>query len=301
VRDGIALRRWTAAAQWLLIAAAAYSGALLVNAAVALWLDAEPDGAARARRTAAAGAAVTRRAVTPDYSVILERNLFGDEPLQAAAAPAGGSEATAGPLDLRLRGTAKVDDLGYAVIEDVAAARQEVFVVGERVFDGPQLVDVRPGVAILLGGGRTQTLEIAEAAAGDAGQAARERATGNGRGRRADALDGIRQTGENAFLVDRREVEHSIENLNQIATQMRAVPFMRDGATVGFRVFNIRRNSVFDRMGLRNGDVIQRVNGVDLDSPTKALALLEDVQTSQEIRVDLVRGDAPSTLTYTVR
>jgi len=92
-----------------------------------------------------------------------------------------------------------------------------------------------------------------------------------------------------------------MDNLNQIATQMRAVPYLKDGQTLGFRVFNIHANSVFERMGLKNGDVIQRVNGVELDSPAKALALLEDVQTTEEIRIDLLREDAPSTLTYTVR
>jgi general secretion pathway protein C len=287
VRDALVLRRWTAVARWLLVAVAAYAGALAVNAALAFWFDVPDDlPKAAARRNTASKPRAAERA--RDHSVIFERNLFGGEPIVVAAAP--DRVVSADALDLRLLGTAQVDGRGFAVVEDVAGSRQDVFVVGESIFDGPTLVAVGDGNAKISVGGRTQTLEIAAAVS-----ARGEEPNG------AALAGGIRQTGANSFLVDRREVEHSIENLNKIATQMRAVPYLKDGAAIGFRVFNIRANSIFDRIGLKNGDVIQKVNGVDLDSPTKALALLEDVQTTEEIRVDLLRANAPTTLVYTVR
>jgi general secretion pathway protein C len=286
VRDALVVRRWTAAARWLLIAVAAYAGALAVNAAIALRFDVAPEAPApEARRTSAAQRTSPR---TRDHSVIFERNLFGSEPI---VVPSGGERSVSvDALDLRLLGTAQVDGRGFAVVEDAASSRQDVFVVGENIFDGPKLESVGDGSAEISVRGRRQTLEIAAAGAAESGDAPS-----------TESAEGIRKTGANSYLVDRREVEHSIENLNQIATQMRAVPYLKDGATIGFRVFNIRANSVFDRMGLKNGDVIQKVNGVDLDSPTKALALLEDVQTTEEIRVDLLRRNTPSTLVYTVR
>jgi general secretion pathway protein C len=70
---------------------------------------------------------------------------------------------------------------------------------------------------------------------------------------------------------------------------------------MGFRVFNIRSGSIFERMGLQNGDVISRVNGTELTDPSKALGLLEDMQTADEIRIDLLRKNSPTTFTYTVR
>jgi general secretion pathway protein C len=111
----------------------------------------------------------------------------------------------------------------------------------------------------------------------------------------------IRRVDDGRYLVDRREVEHSIENLSTVMTQMRAVPYLRDGKNMGFRVFNIRSGSIFERMGLQNGDVISRVNGTELTDPSKALGLLEDMQTADEIRIDLLRKNSPTTFTYTVR
>ncbi len=292
VRDGAVVRGWPTLVRWLLMAASAYGAAMAASAAVAWWLA--PDDAPAV--TAASNHEERVHAPARAYRISLERNLFGGAP----AAPAGDTApatANASAETFRLRGTARVDDHAYAVIEDVDGGRQEVFAVGETVFDGPKLVAVEPGKAVLARGARKTTLVLRE----DESPPSEPRRQQSASGAAARGRSGIRKTGENTYLVDRREVEHSIENLSKIATQMRAVPYMRDGQTVGFRVFNIRPGSVFDRMGLKNGDVVQRVNGVELDSPTKALALLQDVQTTDEIRVDLLRDERPSTLTYTVR
>jgi len=298
VRDGVVVRQWTTAAQWALVASAAYAAALVVNTSVAYWLDTGADPALKSTSRSETRFVGATNAHTQDTSVILQRNLFGDQPIPVAAVnpDAGGTPEAQPPTDLRLLGTAQVDDRGYAVIEDVAGSRQEVFVVGEVVFDGPTLIAVNPGQAVIDWNGRKQTLEISEPTPAHAEGHGEKRKLGQ-----KSSSEGIRQTGTGTYLLDRREIEHSVENLNQIATQMRAVPYLKDGQTLGFRVFNIRSDSIFERMGLKNGDVIQRVNGVELDSPAKALAFLEDVQTTDEIRVDLLRDSAPSTLTYTIR
>ena len=298
MRNGVVVRQWTTVAQWALVASAAYAAALVVNTGVAYWLDTGPDPALKSAIRSETRSANGANAHARDTSIILQRNLFGDQPIPVAAVgPDGGAVSEAQPpSELRLLGTAQVDDRGYAVIEDVAGSRQDVFVVGEVVFDGPTLIAVRPGQAVVDWKGRKQTLEISEPTPEGTDTRGEKRKLGD-----KTSGEGIRQTGSGSYLVDRREVEHSIENLNQIATQMRAVPYLKDGQTLGFRVFNIRSDSIFERMGLKNGDVIQRVNGVELDSPAKALALLEDVQTTDEIRVDLLRDNAPSTMTYTVR
>jgi type II secretion system protein C len=301
VRDAVVGRRWSTLAQWALVATTAYAAALVLNTGVRYWLDAGTGPAP----TAPTGAYASRPSAQParlrDDTVIFQRNLFGDQP-QAVRASLDVAPTSQGPGELRLIGTADVDGRGYAAIENVSDKRQEIFEVGETVFAGPTLAKVGPGRALLDWHGRTQMLEIVAPEPETSPSSKKLRTSATGSDSEPKTSDGsIRQTGANAYLVDRREVEHSIDNLNQIATQMRAVPFVRDGQTLGFRVLNIHANSIFERMGLKNGDVIQRVNGVELDSPTKALALLEDVQTAQEIRVDLLRDNQPNSLNYTVR
>lgn len=289
--DAVVLRRATRLLQALLIVAAAYGGAQAFNSALALWLD-EP--LADSRRTSATPAKTTPAAAINlrrvSYAPIFERNLFGSEPLEAPT----GTSPTPGTSHghLLLRGTAKVRGRGFAVFSNKSSGKQDVFAVGERVFDGPKLVGVQQSKVVLLSNGRRITLEIAEEEA--------EAPTKTTGGATTDS-GSIKKTGEGTYLVDRREIDYSIENLSTVITKMRAVPYLKDGETLGFRIFNIRPNSIFERMGLKNGDVIQNVNGSELRDPQAALSLLDTVASADSIRIDLLRNRAPTTMSYTIR
>ena len=111
----------------------------------------------------------------------------------------------------------------------------------------------------------------------------------------------IRKTADNKFVVDRRELEKTVENINEVFTQARAVPFFQDGKTVGFRVFAIKPGSVFEKIGLQNGDVIQRVNGVELTDPTKAISLFTELQNEGHIALDLQRNAQSKSFSYEIR
>ncbi len=290
VWDAIVLRRSADVAQALLVVAAAYCGALAVNAGVAYWLESAETVALPIAPDDTEVVAESATEIRADYSIVFDRNLFGSEPIAATETATAAVSTSA----LRLRGTAELEGRGFAVFENVPEGRQDVFLVGERVFDGPKLVAVEPGRATVLYKGRKQVYEITEPE-----QSATPDATPAGNNERAG--NGIRKTGETTYAVDRREVEYAIENLNTIVTQMRAVPYLRDGASLGFRVFNIRPDSLFERMGLKNGDVIQSVNGIELNSPSQALGLLDSVASADQLQVNLLRHNQPSTLTYAIQ
>jgi len=285
----MAMRHWVRVVRMLLVAVAAYTAALALSAAAALWLEEEPGQFRPARPELADKFKEKPGAAQVNYPLIFERNLFGSEPLPDESATAA---SPVSQVSLALRGTAQFDGHGFAVFEDSSSGLQDVFAVGERIFDGPKLVGVQSRRAVILQGRRRLTIEISEES--DEAPAKQQKVASVARG-------GIRRTGGTNFLVDRREVEHSIENLSTLVTQMRAVPFLRDGKSIGFRVFNIRPGSLFDRMGLKNGDIVQSVNGTQLDNPSKALTLLDEVQTTDEIRIDLLRDNKPSTYSYKVR
>jgi general secretion pathway protein C len=291
VRAELNLDRAVTFLRGALIATSACAAALLIGSATKFWL--EPSVLANQRpgaRERAETRAPTPRRGPLAYSAIFERNLFGSEPISAVGVTAPGARG-----DLLLRGTAEFEGRGFAIFEDSESRRQGIFEVGDLVFEGPRLVAVENRSATLLRAGRKITVELTEASPEAPGGGTSERNAAT------EGTGGIRKVGTNQYVVDRGEVDNSIENLSTVVTQMRAVPYVKDGKSVGFRVFNIRSGSLFERMGLQNGDVIQAVNGTELDDPSRALALLDEVQTSDEIRIDLLRSDRPNTLTYSIR
>jgi len=72
-------------------------------------------------------------------------------------------------------------------------------------------------------------------------------------------------------------------------------------ATAGFRLFQLKDESLFHRLGLENGDVVQRVNGNAVGDPTALLGFLSRLRTEPRVAIDVVRGGTPRTLVYELR
>lgn len=272
----------------LLVTVTAFFTARIVNSALGLRLDGSSPlpGARSAKSTRATRTAVDSR---PDHSIILSRNLFGLE--QAANLLQPGADDSAPAMSVTgfsLRGTAgTTGGDGFAVFEN-PEGKQDVFSVGEKIFDGPLLISVSRRKAVVETSTGLLTVEITEPEPRSRSEA--EQVNGS-----------IRRIGADRFLVARSEIENSLDNLTQTITQVRATPFLQNGKAIGFRLFNVRKGSIFERMGIKNGDVVREVNGTVIDSPAAASGLLDVIRTAENLELRLLRQGKPVSLSYTVR
>lgn len=102
-------------------------------------------------------------------------------------------------------------------------------------------------------------------------------------------------------VIDRREVEQAMSDLPRLLTQARAVPNMVNGALNGFRIDYIAPASFYEKIGIQSGDVLQRVNGVDIRDPGTMLNLFQQLKNERVVKLDMVRNNQRSTVTYELR
>jgi len=102
-------------------------------------------------------------------------------------------------------------------------------------------------------------------------------------------------------VVDRREVEQAMADLPKLLTQARAVPYVVNGAPNGYRMDYIAPASFYEKIGIQYGDVVQRVNGVDVRDPSTMLSLFQQLKNERMVKVDLVRNNQKTTVTYELR
>lgn len=86
-------------------------------------------------------------------------------------------------------------------------------------------------------------------------------------------------------------------NLHELAQDARIVPAFQNGRAIGFKLFSIRASSDFARAGLQNGDVVTRINGIELSSPERALEAYQRANDGL-IVVDFLRRGERGTLTH---
>jgi general secretion pathway protein C len=76
---------------------------------------------------------------------------------------------------------------------------------------------------------------------------------------------------------------------------------MEQGKTVGFRISEIVPGSLYEKIGLLNGDVIQKINSQDVDDPAKFFQMYQNLKEERSISIDLMRGGQRQTLNYEIR
>ena len=258
----------------------AYFLADTVDTLIGRSLDAAPLAVSPLER---AVAAVQPRRELSDYTSVLERGLFGE-----GTAPSGGS-AAAETTSYKLIGTIEGDSFSGAVLED-ATGMQSFCRLGQKLPDGFKLVKVkRDRVSLERPTGGTVELQTVDAA--KIVNVAKPAMPGAG----------VRRVGEGRFMVDQQTVAANTDNLSQILTQARALPYSEGGKVVGFRISEIVPGSIYEQIGLQNGDVIQKINAQDVDDPGKFFQMYQGLKDERRVSIDVMRGGQRQTLNYDIR
>lgn len=113
--------------------------------------------------------------------------------------------------------------------------------------------------------------------------------------------EGVKKLKDDQYEIPRAEIDNVLSNLNAVATQARIVPSFQNGKANGFKLFSIRPNSLYSKIGIQNGDVVQKINGYEINSPDKALEIYSKLKDAQSITVDLIRRGKTQTLNYAIR
>ena len=112
---------------------------------------------------------------------------------------------------------------------------------------------------------------------------------------------GIKKTGEHNYEVQRQTVDSLLGNMSLLSRSARIVPEIRDGKAAGFRLFSVRPDGPFAKIGLQNGDVISAINGLEMTSPDKALEVYTKLKSASHLSVGLERNGQKINKEYNIR
>ncbi len=112
---------------------------------------------------------------------------------------------------------------------------------------------------------------------------------------------GVVKKGDNQFEIAKEKLEASLSDLNSILKQARAVPSIVNGVTEGFKIVAIKPDSIYKQLGIQNGDVIQRVNGSEINSIESSLSLFQTLRSESNFTIDLKRRGEKVTYSYEVK
>ncbi len=112
---------------------------------------------------------------------------------------------------------------------------------------------------------------------------------------------GVKKENENAWEIQRSLVDKVLENPALVARGARIVPSIRNGKPNGFKLYAIRPDSIFAKIGLMNGDTINAINGFELTTADKALEVYTKVREANNLTVNITRRGKTLTHSYSIR
>ncbi len=234
------------------------------------------------------------------YAIILEKGLLGQAtrgsltPLnkQAVSAAAPAISQT----DLMLLGTVTGSPReSFILLRRTSSNEERVFRQGERVFDLGTLIAVHKESADIKTNSQLIVLRTPTSPAEP-----QKPVVPNGAP--ASVTGGVIQpiTG-NVGIIDQRALNAALDNIGQAMTDARLLPSVKDGKVEGFKLSEVKPQGVFGALGLKNGDVLARINDFPVDSPEKAIQSFMTLKGQNRIKLDLIRDGAATSLTYDIR
>ncbi|MBS0182860.1 MAG: PDZ domain-containing protein [Nitrospira sp.] len=195
---------------------------------------------------------------------------------------------------IRLIGVVLGDQRGmFAIAEELASKQQTLYRVHDQVLDLGEVSEIRRNGILVRQGNLEELLELAQS---------ESQAVPGGSASTAATAAQTQTTGVPLRkVIDRREVEQAMSDLPKLLSQARAAPHMVNGAINGFRLDYIAPTSFYEKIGVQTGDVLQRVNGVDIRDPSTMLNLLQQLKNEQTVKLDVLRNNQRSTITYELR
>jgi general secretion pathway protein C len=235
-----------------------------------------------------------------EYDNIAKRNLFQTKTLaeieEENAPPPPEPVKKEEPLKptelkLKLLGTVAGDDKhAYAVIEDQKKRQQNLYRIGDPIQTA--IVDeIRRGSVILKVGNGKEILMMDD----DASMKLSQKDNFSKRG-----LSKPQQAG-GKIQLSRRDLQNSMRNINQLMSQIRIRPHFNRGRPDGLSVNNIKRKSIFNTMGMKNGDIIQGVNGRKIKTVDDVMSLYQQLNSVSDIALEIKRRGKAMTLEYQIR
>lgn len=240
------------------------------------------------------------------YDVIARRDIFNLAPARQAAPPPVENEN----LNIRLIGTSQQSSGSpYAIIEDTGG-NQLLYRLGDEIPNAGKLLEVSKNRVIILHNGHRVALElphdepvqgvpltprpgmIQQFRRGRPGRMGLVMQTQHG---------GVHQLTRNRYVLDRSTVDNNLKNMAPLFSQIRAIPNVENGQSNGFMLSEIQPGSIFQQIGLQDGDLLTAINGQAVGDPAKAMGLMQTLQNQTSITLNVLRNGAPTRLYYNIR
>jgi len=225
-----------------------------------------------------------------DRAMILKRNLFGvmvdeSEEIKKEDIINSLNNLTLTSLNLTLIGTITGEEgNAWAIIRDNQTNKQDRYTVGSTIGRAKVVMILRNKVVLNIDG-RNELLVM-----------------GIEKIKAESPLSGSQITRkQGSFIISKQFLTQSLSNISSLMSQVRIRPYIKNGKPEGFMIRKIKSGSIIEKMGFKDGDVIQSINGKKIVSAEDIIKLYSSMKNANVFSIGILRNNMPETLVFKVQ
>ncbi|RTZ93668.1 MAG: hypothetical protein DSY91_01725 [Deltaproteobacteria bacterium] len=199
-----------------------------------------------------------------------------------ASAPSGPGQSLSLPAgtQLVLKGIVRYPDGHFeAVFSDRQGKRAFVVTKGDKL-SSLEVLEIRPDRVVVSQGGKEAAYFLFTKKRGKSGKI---RSTSSSLAKEGNSGTHV--------ILNKNEVQSALSDMASFLRQVRIVPYMEKGKPKGFQLLEIVPGSIVDRVGLKNGDVVEQVNGKPIHTPQEAMKLFSLLQAGKGLTLEYKRNN----------
>lgn len=184
-------------------------------------------------------------------------------------------------LNLKLLATVVAGKRSAAIVS-LNNTKQQAFFLGDAILSGVVLKQVELAAIVVDNHGHLEHITLPK----------------------SKSIEGISVKPVNTSLnkvLSRKILNADIQNFPKLLSQAKVVPYFAQGKSAGFVIMEIVKGSLYERIGLKNGDVIQKVNGQAITSASQAMRMYQNLQHASSIDLELMRHGTIVPIHYEIK
>lgn len=112
--------------------------------------------------------------------------------------------------------------------------------------------------------------------------------------------DGFERKDNKVRITDEFRKNLLNKELAKVLMQATAIPNLENNAVKGWKMMQIDKGSIYDKAGVKDGDVITNVNGKKLGDASSAIKIMNRMRKADNIEFNVIRNGKPTSLSIQV-
>ncbi len=181
------------------------------------------------------------------------------------------------------------DHSGWVVIEDKSNSKNHILKQEEEI-NGYKLVEIFDKFAFFKKYGKKYKLELTKEES-----------------KVSYAIENTQDTQEDivvnndSTIVSRDYLNSYVNNIDKIWNNIAINETRTNGKIDGFKIFDIKKGSAFEKIGLKKGDIIKNINNEALDSYAKAFKAYNNINNTKYLSIEVMRNNEIVELNYEIK